>query len=135
LWIIRSAGEYIQYDGETLLWKPCGELNRTFECSTLAVPIDHFNTANARSKTFTLAPIRLRGRPNARTNLLLNPGGPGASGFDLIHERGEQLRTIVGDGFHLLSFDPRGVNNSSPAAICYPDQQTRRDLTLSVPWI
>ncbi|KAL2799449.1 Alpha/Beta hydrolase protein [Aspergillus keveii] len=91
--------------------------------------MDHFNTTNARSKTFTIALIRLRGGPNATTNLLLNPGDPGASGFDLIYERGKQLRSIVGDGFHLLSFDPRGVNNSSPAAICYPDQETRRELT------
>jgi pimeloyl-ACP methyl ester carboxylesterase len=122
------AGEYIQYDGKTLLWKPCGEVgNSTLECSTISVPMDHFNATKAGSKTFTIALIRLRGGTSAKTNLLLNPGGPGASGFDLIYERGKQLRSIV-DGSHLLSFDPRGVNNSSPAAICYPDEETRREL-------
>ncbi|KAJ0413223.1 Alpha/Beta hydrolase protein [Aspergillus carlsbadensis] len=121
--------EYIQYEGETLLWKPCGELNNNaLECSTLSVPMDHFNATTPGSQSFTIALIRLRA-PNATKNLLLNPGGPGASGFDLMHEHGAQLRAIVGDGFHLLSFDPRGVNNSSPAATCFPNVESRRDLS------
>lgn len=33
---------------------------------------------------------------------------------------------MVGDGFHLLSLDPRGVNKSRPAARCYPNKAVRR---------
>ncbi len=125
----------ITYPGEHIAWTPCGTLaNRTLECSTITVPMDHFNTTTAPpdlTKNFTIPLLRLRSpnpTPSTR-NLLLNPGGPGGSGTNLLHRRGAQLATIVGDGFHLLGFDPRGVNQSVPRATCYPSAQARRDLS------
>lgn len=41
---------------------------------------------------------------------------------------------MVGESFHLLSFDPRGVNGSVPRAICYPTEGKRADSFLNVPW-
>lgn len=35
----------------------------------------------------------------------------------------------MGEGYHLLSFDPRGINSSLPRALCYPDDDTRRKLS------
>ncbi|KUI61867.1 hypothetical protein VP1G_09039 [Cytospora mali] len=90
--------------------------------------MDQFNATNSADNVFTLPLIRMRGK-NATQNLLLNPGGPGGSGIEFLFRRGEQLSTIVGEGFHLLSFDPRGVNGSTPQALCYPDQETRRSLS------
>ena len=125
----------ITYPGEHIAWTPCGTLaNRTLECSTITVPMDHFNTTTASpnlTKNFTIPLLRLRSpNPTAATrNLLLNPGGPGASGTQLLHRHGAQLVTIIGDGFHLLGFDPRGVNQSVPRATCYPSPQARRDLS------
>jgi pimeloyl-ACP methyl ester carboxylesterase len=85
--------------------------------------MDQFDLENSRDKTFTILLVRLRSE-KATQNLIMNPGGPGASGFDFLYSGGEQIRTIVGDGFHLLSFDPRGVNTSTPVATCYPDAKT-----------
>ncbi|KAI1271774.1 Alpha/Beta hydrolase protein [Xylaria sp. FL0933] len=45
-----------------------------------------------------------------------------------MHRLGEQLSTIIGEDFHLVAFDPRGVNNSRPLATCYPDEETRHAL-------
>jgi pimeloyl-ACP methyl ester carboxylesterase len=56
-------------------------------------------------------------------------GGPGGSGVEFLFRRGKQLSEIVGEGFHLLSFDPRGINSSQPLASCYPTQEARRDLS------
>ncbi|KAL2829569.1 Alpha/Beta hydrolase protein [Aspergillus pseudoustus] len=107
--------------------------NRTLECSTLEVPMDQFNATRSGDKTFNLALIRLRSPNTSATtptkNLLLNPGGPGGSGYRLLFEKGDLLQTIVGSGFHLVSFDPRGVNRSTPAATCYPDRASRRKLS------
>ncbi|KAJ9137952.1 Alpha/beta-hydrolase [Pleurostoma richardsiae] len=89
--------------------------------------MDHFDAENSGNRTFSLPLIRMRAK-NATHNLLLNPGGPGGSGVEFLYRRGEQLRTIVGEGFHLLSFDPRGVNGSRPMASCYPDKESRRTL-------
>lgn len=118
-----------QYEGEKIAWEACGDVEgRPVECSTITVPMDQFNATNSGDKVFTVPMIRMRGK-DATQNLLLNPGGPGGSGFEFLHRRGAQLSTIVGEGFHLLTFDPRGVNSSTPLASCYPDAETRRALS------
>ncbi|KAH8900957.1 alpha/beta-hydrolase [Thozetella sp. PMI_491] len=126
---LRRPGREIRYAGEHISWTPCGTVaDRQLECSSLDVPMDQFNATNSGSKTFSLPLIRLRGR-NATQNILLNPGGPGGSGAEFIYRRGKQLSDIVGDGLHLLSFDPRGINGSRPQALCYPDPEARRRLS------
>lgn len=125
----RHKDHQLRYAGEHITWEGCGEIKgRPVECSTITVPMDQFNATNSGDKVFTVPLIRMRGK-DATQNLVLNPGGPGGSGFEFLHRRGEQISTIVGEGFHLLSFDPRGVNGSSPQALCYPDQEARRALS------
>ncbi len=41
--------------------------------------------------------------------LLFNPGGPGGSGVDIVLDEGQILRTLAGDAFDIVSFDPRGT--------------------------
>ena len=122
----------IRYEGESISWSSCGEIdNRPLECSTIYVPMDHFADEadqDLSTKNFSIPLIRLRGR-NATQNLLLNPGGPGGSGVEFMFRKGEHLSTIVGDGFHLLSFDPRGINGSQPSGRCYADGASRRKLS------
>ncbi|KAJ5793849.1 Alpha/beta hydrolase fold-1 [Penicillium paradoxum] len=131
-WTAWQSPKPIKYSGEHITWEPCGDLQgRPLECSSIEVPIDQFAkppNPPTKPKGFTIPLIRLRGE-NATQNLLLNPGGPGGSGFEFLYRRGEQLKTIVGEGFHLLTFDPRGVNSSTPTASCYPDPKTRRELS------
>ncbi|KAI1734161.1 alpha/beta-hydrolase [Xylaria scruposa] len=117
------------YLGENIEWERCGHLKngRPLECSTISVPMDQFSQSYSEDRMFTIPLIRLRGR-HATQNLLLNPGGPGGSGIWFMHRLGEQLNTIIGEDFHLVAFDPRGVNGSRPLAICYPDEETRRAL-------
>jgi pimeloyl-ACP methyl ester carboxylesterase len=81
--------------------------------------MDQFNTERLKNETFTIPLIRLRGREGS-PNLLLNSGGPGASGVEFIYWRAEQISAIVGEGFHLVGFDPRGVNSSEPFATAIP---------------
>ncbi|KAI1089070.1 alpha/beta-hydrolase [Rostrohypoxylon terebratum] len=117
----------LTYPGERIAWERCGNLGgRPLECSNIDVPMDQFNADNSGDKTFNIPLIRLRGA-NATQNLFLNPGGPGASGIEFVYRKGEQLSKIVGENFHLLSFDPRGINSSQPLAQCYPDAETRRE--------
>ena len=98
------------------------------ELITRQVPMDQFDAENSGDKTFSLPLLRMRGDDDAK-NLLINPGGPGGSGTEFIYRRGKQLSTIVGPGYHILSFDPRGVNGSIPVASCYPDQESRNQLS------
>ncbi|KAH8668827.1 Alpha/Beta hydrolase protein [Xylariales sp. PMI_506] len=114
----------VTYPGEQIAWKPCGQSgNRSLECSTITVPMDHFNASNSGNKTFSVPLIRLR-NPNATLNLFVNPGGPGGPGLGFVRSTGEHLSTIVGDAFHVVSFDPRGIGKSKPAATCFPNEGT-----------
>lgn len=118
----------LQYTGEKLSWEPCGDVSgRPVECSNITVPMDQFDAENSGDKTFFIPLIRLRGGENATQNLLVNPGGPGGSGTEFIFRRGKQLSEIVGDGFHILSFDPRGINASTPMASCFPTKEARKE--------
>ncbi|KAM5543356.1 hypothetical protein V8D89_003230 [Ganoderma adspersum] len=48
-------------------------------------------------------------RVNNRGSVLVNPGGPGGSGTELVGVLGQNLSTIVGDKFDVLGFDPPGI--------------------------
>ncbi|KAH8680719.1 Alpha/Beta hydrolase protein [Xylariales sp. PMI_506] len=115
----------LEYEGEQISWEVCGDLNgRPLECGEINVPMDQFSLDNPGNKTFSIPLIRLRGA-NATQNILLNPGGPGVSGIEFMLRKGETLSQIIGEGFHLVSFDPRGVGSSRPAATCFPNDATQ----------
>ncbi|KAM3420970.1 hypothetical protein BST61_g4200 [Cercospora zeina] len=119
-----------RYAGEKVTWKSCGEASgHPLECTSITVPMDHFDASHRNSKVFRIPLIRLRGGEHATMNLLLNPGGPGGSGLRMLRRRGSQLRQVVGDGVHLLSFDPRGVGDSVPQGVCYPNNEVKGRLS------
>lgn len=43
-----------------------------------------------------------------RGPVLINPGGPGGSGVDMVMRSGNTLSTILGPQFDIVGFDPRG---------------------------
>ena len=92
-----------------LEWAACGG---GFECSTLTVPVDYGAPA---AETLQLSVIRRpAGDPDARIGtLVMNPGGPGASGVRRIR-RGFTVSPEVAERFDIVSFDPRGVGESTP---------------------
>lgn len=52
--------------------------------------------------------------------LFINPGGPGGSGHNFVVRAGRKLSTILQGRYHILSWDPRSVNLTSPALDCFP---------------
>ncbi|WP_344748261.1 alpha/beta fold hydrolase [Streptosporangium vulgare] len=116
---------------------PAGRVDNPMECATLRVPLDYANP----QQTIGIALNRIRGKAtNDRLGaLLVNPGGPGASGRDLVKGVVAGLPEGLADRFDVIGFDPRGVGASEPALRCVdpkeyyeaprPDQVpvTRRD--------
>lgn len=90
-------------------WRACGG---GFDCATVAVPVDYLDPAGG---TLDLALVRRpAGDPAQRIGtLVMNPGGPGASGVRRVR-RGFVVSDEVAARFDIVGFDPRGVGASTP---------------------
>ena len=95
----------------TLAWTPCGD---PFECATLTVPLDY---ADPGGRQIDIALVRLPAADPANRlgSLVVNPGGPGGSGIEFLQGSGESLFSQdLRNRFDIVSFDPRGVGESTP---------------------
>ena len=92
-----------------LAWRPCGD---GLECSALRVPVEH---ERPERTTLKIALIRRpAGDPVRRIGpLVVNPGGPGASGVGYLRATVSQLDPKLLARFDVVSFDPRGVGRSA----------------------
>jgi pimeloyl-ACP methyl ester carboxylesterase len=101
-------------DLSTIEWVPCTDdavMDDALECATLAVPLDH---AAPDGESIDLALIRSPATDDRVGAVLLNPGGPGASGFDFAANAASTLQSEMGlEAFDLVGFDPRGVDRSN----------------------
>ncbi|XRM46397.1 hypothetical protein ABZX51_009432 [Aspergillus tubingensis] len=105
------------------------------EGSRLDVPMDHFS--QPFDKVFSIPIIRMLAKNASATgdrHIFLNPGGPGASGMGFLRGSASDLNKLIGEDFHLLSFDPRGVSGSMPKAVCYASKAERTAAFASSPW-
>jgi pimeloyl-ACP methyl ester carboxylesterase len=96
-------------DPVPVAWRSCGG---GLDCATVAVPVSYDDPTGP---TLDLALVRNPAdRPEQRIGtLVMNPGGPGASGVRRV-ARGFQVSPEVGDRFDIVGFDPRGVGQSTP---------------------
>lgn len=83
-----------------------------WEQGTVEVPLDH---DDPDGETIEIAVVRHRATDeDARIGpLLLNPGGPGASGIDLALQTRFIFPTEFFERFDIIGFDPRGVGRST----------------------
>ena len=98
-----------------LRWVDCYQ--SPLQCTRLSVPL---NYSAPDQGSAAIAVIRVPS-PVADTDayrgpILYNPGGPGGSGVtELVAGGGAAYLDLFGEEFDLVSFDPRGVNFSTPA--------------------
>ena len=100
--------------GQELTWSPCGD---GFDCTRVRSPLDWGDVSKG---TIDLSVVRHRATGDTVLgSLLTNPGGPGASGIDLIKN---SLDFAVGaplqQSYDVIGFDPRGVGQST-AVSCF----------------
>ncbi|KAK1965394.1 hypothetical protein LY78DRAFT_580477 [Colletotrichum sublineola] len=135
---IASAGERDYPNPDDFNWTtitPSTKLEyhscyEEFQCARLTVPLDWTDEKN--EYTVALAIIKLPAQvsdqdPAFGGTLFTNPGGPGGSGVNHVLRKGHLLQETV-DGnkkYEILSWDPRGVQFTSPKADCYEDLLAR----------
>jgi len=104
---------------QRLRWEVCGG---EFRCAQLSVPIDY---AKPGGGTIQISVVRLpAARPGGRVgSLIINPGGPGASGIDYARQARSVITAPVRARYDIVGFDPRGVGESSPVD-CLGDRET-----------
>lgn len=96
-----------RFYAQQLEWRECGR----DECASLEVPVDY---ADPDGPTLSIAVLRSAstGRPDGA--LVVNPGGPGASGLDYARAASAIVTDDVRDAYDIIGFDPRGVGESAP---------------------
>ncbi len=109
--------ELQSFYGQKLSWSSCGS---GMECTTVKAPLDWENPSQA---SIDLAVVRHRATGTAKGSLLTNPGGPGASGLDLIKSSLDfAVSPTLIKNYDVIGFDPRGVG-SSTAVKCFDAKQ------------
>ena len=109
------AGDLEPFYSQVLEWENCAS---GMQCSTATAPL---NWNNPDQGEIDLALIRQVATGDRIGSLLVNPGGPGASGYDLVANSVDfATDEKVQAGFDVVGFDPRGVGRSTPVS-CYDD--------------
>jgi pimeloyl-ACP methyl ester carboxylesterase len=98
----------------TITWSACGD---RLECATVKVPLDYDEPDGTQ---IDLAVTRyLASKPDQRIgSVLVNPGGPGESGVEMVTENGALLDEWGAGRFDIVGWDPRGTN-ASTAVKCF----------------
>ncbi len=130
------------YD-QLLSWQPCGPFNTNpdldevfdhpeLECANLIVPLDY---AQPEGATVSVAVLRSKATgPDRVGSLLVNPGGPGASGVGYVASMvtadagaaaagTDSATTALRGHFDLVGFDTRGSGASRPRVDCLTDAE------------
>lgn len=131
------AADLQKFYGQKLAWKGCAPFalsdedrasfsNPKFDCTYLEVPLDY---AQPAGKTAQIAVLRQKATNQGQKvgSLVINPGGPGASGIEAATGVAKDLTPEVAARFDLVGFDPRGVGSSKPAIQCFTPKERDAD--------
>ncbi|MFC0582267.1 alpha/beta hydrolase [Micrococcoides hystricis] len=114
-----------EYVSQELQWDDCQDLDNhgtKLECATLKAPLDYEDPAKGNIEV-VMARTMPAGNSAPSRHLLTNPGGPGSSGVDFLSWAADNVFSHeMNEEFRLTSFDPRGVQRSTPVR-CLTDEQ------------
>jgi pimeloyl-ACP methyl ester carboxylesterase len=128
----EAAPDLQRFYAQQLSWGPCVDFatnahartpfaDPKFDCARLEVPLDY---AAPDGRTAQVAVLRQKATGDKVGSLLVNPGGPGGSGMELVPSLSGGLgESPIPQRFDLIGFDPRGVGASTPTIDCLDDAE------------
>ncbi len=104
----KVAADLEPFYSQVLTWSSCSS---GFQCTTAKAPMNWKDPSQA---AIELALIRKPATGTRLGSLLVNPGGPGASGYDFIRDSLDYaVDSTLRAGYDIVGFDPRGVGRST----------------------
>jgi pimeloyl-ACP methyl ester carboxylesterase len=99
-------------------WESC---RSAMLCSTIEVPLD-YTDPDGDVIELSLLKVPAASKSQRVGSLVVNPGGPGASGVEYAARATSYFGTELLQAFDIVGFDPRGVGQSTPVQ-CLTDEQ------------
>jgi pimeloyl-ACP methyl ester carboxylesterase len=117
--IVASAPAGLDsFYSQEVVWEPCESGN--FQCAKVSVPL---NYAEPDGEKIQIAALKAPSTGTKTGTLLVNPGGPGGSGYDFVKDAAAtHFSQPVRAAYDVVGFDPRGVKRSSPVK-CMTDAE------------
>jgi pimeloyl-ACP methyl ester carboxylesterase len=115
-----------------LTWTSCGT---GLDCTSLSVPLEWANTSTSKD-TASIALVRYNATVDASQrlgSLLVNPGGPGASGVGFVQAGAAAFSALTGGLYDIIGFDPRGVGSSTPFLECFENAGAEYNFSSTFP--
>lgn len=115
-----------------LNWQPCvGSDQQGFQCATAQVPLDY---QKPEAELIQIAVIKHPATDQSHRigTLFFNPGGPGGAGTEDLPAWFTLFPQELQQRFDIVSFDPRGIGNSTPVQ-CFATEQDANNFFASVP--
>jgi pimeloyl-ACP methyl ester carboxylesterase len=120
-----AAPSPTDFGAQSVDWGSCdgyatdgNDLPSNLQCARITVPVDY---SNPTGDTAEIALSRAPATGDKIGSILVNPGGPGASGLSAA-TTGEA--TDIAARFDVIGFDPRGIGASTPAVRCLTGPET-----------
>ncbi len=102
---------------QEVTWESCED---GFDCAMVEVPMDY---SDPDRESIEIAAIRSQAPGGSQGTILINPGGPGGSGYNIVRDSLERVTSDrLREEYDVVGFDPRGVNRSS-AVECLTDRE------------
>ncbi|GGO94874.1 alpha/beta hydrolase [Actinomyces gaoshouyii] len=107
-----GAADLSAFLSQSVAWENC-DLGDASTCATIAVPLD-YSQPGGQTITLALRKMIAADGKGEKGSLVINPGGPGASGLDYVPIISDSLSPRVRNAYDIVGFDPRGVGKSTP---------------------
>lgn len=95
--------------GSNIVWKDCFD---GLDCGTIRVPMDYKRPSEEQIE-IALVRVPALDQENRVGSLLMNFGGPGGPGFEIVVNNAAFFPFELRERFDIIGFDPRGVGMSS----------------------
>lgn len=108
----EDGGAPVEFTEQELAWEECESGLPGSECAVFEVPMD-YDAPDGERIEIAVKRVPATG-DEALGSLVVNPGGPGGSGYDFVDHSPYTVSEAVRANFDVVGFDPRGVGRSTP---------------------